>query len=675
MCGITGWIATREGESVSGAVVEAMRDALAHRGPDGVGLWVSPDRRVGLGFRRLAIVDLSPTANQPMVNSAEDGAIRVVFNGEIYNHRALRRELEAAGHVFTTDHSDTETILHGYELWGEDVVSHLHGMFGLAIWDARRRRLFLARDRVGIKPLYFAWVPGGFVFGSEIKALLAHPKLSAEMEPTSVYHYLSFLTTPAPLTMFKGIWKLPAGWRASVGVDGAFAADRWWDALPGRGDDAAEIARLSGAALRDYAVRRTRELLDAAVEKRMMSDVPFGVLLSGGIDSSTNVALMSKHMSMPVRTFTVGFERHEKWNELEYARDVAREFATDHHEVIVGERAMRDYLPSLVYSQDEPIADWVCIPLYFVSKLVRDSGTVVVQVGEGSDEQFCGYRSYMAHLKMYERYWTPFSRLPSLARRSAAQLGEWLGALDDRHDRYWDVLVRAGLDREPFWSGATVFSESRKRRFVDRSRLERLTIPRELAATGLLPETYGEPDSYGIVRSFFDRLDAEAPGSDILTRMIYSEFKLRLPELLLMRVDKIGMSVSIEPRVPFLDHALVELTMNLPLDVKVGDGVSKSLLKQAVRGLIPDRIVDRPKMGFGAPMSEWLREDFGAAVDASFRGSRFFDLFPASRPRVLDLLARHREGRGDHALPLWTLFNAVAWFDWWIDKRREARVA
>jgi asparagine synthase (glutamine-hydrolysing) len=675
MCGITGWLATRDTENVSGAIVEAMRDALAHRGPDGVGLWVSPDRRIGLGFRRLAIVDLSQTANQPMVNGAEDGAIRVVFNGEIYNHRALRRELEAAGHVFTTDHSDTETVLHGYELWGEDVVSHLHGMFGLAIWDGRRRRLFLARDRVGIKPLYFAWVPGGFVFGSEIKALLAHPLLSAEMEPISVYHYLSFLTTPAPLTMFKGIWKLPAGWRASVGTDGTFAADRWWDALPGRGDDAAEIARLSGPALRDYAVRRTRELLDAAVEKRMMSDVPFGVLLSGGIDSSTNVALMSKHMSMPVRTFTVGFERHEKWNELEYARDVAKEFATDHHEVIVGERAMRDYLPSLVYSQDEPIADWVCIPLYFVSKLVRDSGTVVVQVGEGSDEQFCGYRSYMAHLKMYERYWTPFSRLPSLARRSAAQLGEWLGALDDRHDRYWDVLVRAGLDREPFWSGATVFSESRKRRFVDRSRLERLAIPRELAAAGLLPETYGEPDSYGIVRSFFDRLDAEAPGSDILTRMIYSEFKLRLPELLLMRVDKIGMSVSIEPRVPFLDHALVELTMNLPLDVKVGDGVSKSLLKQAVRGLIPDRIVDRPKMGFGAPMSEWLKEDFGAAVDASFRGSRFFDLFPASRPRVLDLLARHREGRGDHALPLWTLFNAVAWFDWWIDKRREARVA
>ena len=673
MCGITGWITTRESDRVQPGVLERMRDTLAHRGPDGTGLWTSHDRRVGLAFRRLAIVDLSPSANQPMEN--EDGSVRIVFNGEIYNHRVLRRELEAAGHRFRTDHSDSEAILHGYEEWGEDVVQRLQGMFAFAIWDSARRRLFLARDRVGIKPLYFAWIPGGFLFGSEIKSLLAHPELPAEMEPVSVYHYLSFLTTPAPLTMFRGVWKMPAGWRASVGLDGSFAAERWWDALPGRGDDAAEIARLSGPALRDFAVRRTRELLDASIEKRMMSDVPFGVLLSGGIDSSTNVALMSRHMSMPVRTFTVGFEEHARLNELPWARQIARQFHTDHHEVMVDERAMREYLPSLVYTQDEPIADWVCIPLYFVSKLVRDSGTIVVQVGEGSDEQFCGYRSYMAHLKMFQKYWTPFSRLPSLARRSAAQIGEWLGALDERHDRYWDVLVRAGLGREPFWSGATVFSESSKRRLVDRSRMEGLAVPSALAATGMLPASYGEADSFGVVRSFFERLDTESPGSDILTRMIYSEFKLRLPELLLMRVDKIGMSVSIEPRVPFLDHELVEFTMNLPLDVKVGDGVSKSLLKQAVRGLIPDEIIDRPKMGFGAPMAEWLRAGFGGAVQASFSASRFFDSFPADRARALGLLSRHREGRGDFALPVWTLFNAVAWFDWWIDKRREARVA
>ena len=673
MCGIAGWLEGSESASVDPAVLAAMRDSMTHRGPDGAGLWASPDRRVGLAFRRLAIVDLSPAANQPMEN--EDGSIRIVFNGEIYNHARLRRELAQRGHRFRTDHSDTEAIVHGYEVWGEDVVHHLEGMFAFAIWDARQNRLFLARDRVGIKPLYFTWARRAFLFASEIKALLAHPDVSADVEPVSAYHYLSFLTTPAPLTMFRGIYKVPAGYRASVGLDGTFAADRYWDALPGQGDDVAELRTLSGRALRAHAVRRTGELLDAAVEKRMMSDVPFGVLLSGGIDSSTNVALMTRHLNLPVRTFTVGFSDHDRLNELEYARKIAALFRTEHHEVMIGERDMREYLPSLVYSQDEPIADWVCIPLYFVSKLVRDSGTIVAQVGEGSDEQFCGYRSYMGYIAMYRRYWRRFGRLPRFAKRSAAGVAHWLTRVDDRHDRYLDVVYRAGTGREPFWSGATVFSESRKGRLIDRSRLAPLNPPEALERTGMLPPAYRRADSYEIVRSFFERLDARSPGADILTRMIYSEFKLRLPELLLMRVDKIGMSVSIEPRVPFLDHKLVEFTMNLPMDVKLGDGTSKSLLKEAVRGLIPDEIIDRPKMGFGAPMAEWLRSDFGRAVTAELESTRFFDRFPADRRKILDMLRRHREGKADFALFVWTFYNAVAWFDWWVDKRREARVA
>ena len=369
---------------------------------------------MGLGFRRLAIIDLSTDANQPMTN--EDGTVQVVFNGEIYNHLSLRRELLEKGHRFKTDHSDTEVIVHGYEEWGEAVVERLAGMFAIGIWDAKRRRLFLARDRIGVKPLYFSWTPHGFLFASEIKALLAHPAVERDVEPRSVYHYLSFLTTPAPLTMFRGVFKMPAGCRAFVLPDGTMKAEVYWDALPGRGDDLPELRRLSGKALREYAVRRTKELFEAAVEKRLMSDVPFGVLLSGGIDSSANVAVMSKLMDRPVRTFTVGFSEHEHLNELDWARKVARHFGTDHHEVMVDEAAMREYLPSLVFSQDEPIADWVCIPLYFVSKLVRDSGTVVVQVGEGSDEQFSGYRSYLMYLDMYRRFWRPFSRLPAAAR-------------------------------------------------------------------------------------------------------------------------------------------------------------------------------------------------------------------------------------------------------------------
>jgi asparagine synthase (glutamine-hydrolysing) len=673
MCGIVGWLSTSAAQPVDPQVLSRMRDTMVHRGPDGDGLWLSPQREVGLAFRRLAIVDLSTTANQPMTN--EDGTVQVVFNGEIYNHLALRRELLQKGHRFRTDHSDTEVIVHGYEEWGAGVVERLHGMFAIGVWDAHQRRLFLARDRIGIKPLYFAWTTRAFVFASEIKALLPHPDLRADVEPTSVYHYLSFLTTPAPLTMFRGVYKMPAGCRAFVAPDGAMRAETYWDALPGRGEDLPELQRLSGPALRDYAVRRIHELFTAAVEKRLMSDVPFGVLLSGGIDSSANVAVMSQLMDRPVRTFTVGFSDHEHLNELQWARRVAREFKTDHHEILVDEKAMSEYLPSLVYSQDEPIADWVCIPLYFVSKLVRDSGTIVVQVGEGSDEQFCGYRSYMAYLEMYRRFWRPFARLPGAARGAAAAVARGLTGIVDTRDAYLDLIDRAGRRREPFWSGATVFSETRKARLVDRERLEPLAVPAAMRGSGLLPEPFARPDSYEIVRSFFDRIDSAAPGSDVLTRMIYSEFKLRLPELLLMRVDKIGMSVSIEPRVPFLDHVLVELTMNLPMEAKVAGSAAKSLLKQAVRGLLPDDVIDRPKMGFGAPMLQWLRGNFGESVRAELQATRFFDRFPAKRGAVLDMLDRHRAGSADFSLYVWTIYNAVAWFDYWVDGGREARVA
>jgi asparagine synthase (glutamine-hydrolysing) len=673
MCGIVGWLSTTAAQPVDAGVLGRMRDTMTHRGPDGEGLWTSAERHVGLAFRRLAIVDLSATANQPMTN--EDGSVEVVFNGEIYNHLALRKELLAKGHTFKTDHSDTEVIVHGYEEWGAGVVERIHGMFAIGIWDVKERRLFLARDRVGIKPLYFAWSRSAFLFASEIKALLAHPEVTADVEPRSVYHYLSFLTTPAPLTMFRGIFKMPAGCRAYVKPDGSMKAEAYWDALPGRGDDLAELRKLSGKALREYVVRRTRELFEAAVEKRLMSDVPFGVLLSGGIDSSANVAVMSKLMDRPVRTFTVGFSDHAHLNELGWARRVAKHFRTDHHEVMVDEKAMREYLPSLVFSQDEPIADWVCIPLYFVSKLVRDSGTIVVQVGEGSDEQFSGYKSYMMYLDMYRRYWRPFSRLPRVARRTAAAMARGLFGVTDTQDNHLDVVDRAGRDREPFWSGAMVFPESRKARLVDRSRLEPLVVPAEMVGSGLLPEAWGRADSYEVVRSFFDTIDKAAPGTDVLNRMIYSEFKLRLPELLLMRVDKIGMSVSIEPRVPFLDHLLVELTMNLPMELKVEGGVAKSLFKEAVRGVLPDDVIDRPKMGFGAPMAEWLRGPFGEAMRAELVSSRFFERFPARRHAVVDMLDRHRHGRAEFALYVWTIYNAVAWFDYWVDKSREVRVS
>jgi len=668
MCGIVGWLSTSEAAPVEPDRLLAMREALQHRGPDGEGLWVSRDRRAGLAFRRLAIIDLSPDAGQPM--ASEDGRTHLVFNGEIYNHLALRRELESRGHRFRTDHSDTESILRGYMEWGEGVFDRLHGMFAVGIWDQTARHLVLARDRIGVKPLYFAWTSAGFLFASEIKALVRHPGITPELEDVAAYHYLSFLTTPAPLTMFRGIYKLPAGHRVCVDLAGTMRAERYWDALPGQGPDAAELSHLKGAARDDFANRRVLELLDDAIRVRLMSDVPFGVFLSGGIDSSANVALMSRQMSQPVRTFTVGFSDHAHLNELEWARRVARHYGADHSEVMVDEAAMKSYLPSLVHSQDEPIADWVCIPLYFVSKLARDSGTVVVQVGEGSDEQFCGYTSYMAYLEMYKRYWRPFSLLPRPLRKAMAGLAGAAMGVDDRHDLYLDAVVRAGLEREPFWSGAHVFPETRKVRILDRNALTPAKLHPDLQASGLAPPGISHPDSYEVVRAFFARLDAHRPDADILTRMTYSELKLRLPELLLMRVDKIGMSTSIEPRVPFLDHRLVEFTMSIPMQMKLAGGGAKALLKRALRGLLPDDVIDRPKMGFGAPMAQWLRGEFGREVEATLQATRFFDSFPATRQLVSEMLALHRAGRRDCSLYVWTFYNAVAWFDHWIDGDR-----
>ena len=646
MCGITGWL-SRRGQ-VRQSVVDDMRDALAHRGPDGAGTWCGTDGTIGLGFRRLAIIDLSPAASQPMTN--EDGSLHLVFNGEIYNHAALRQQLQERGHVFRSDHSDTETILHGFEEWGADVVHALDGMFALAIYDSVARRLFIARDRVGVKPLYFTEIDGGeFLFASEIKALLRHPSVSRDVDPWALYHYLSFLAAPAPLTMFKGIHKLPAGYRGFIDADG-LRLERSWDAVPAEADQ-------SGGPGASEARTEVRRLLEAAVRKRLMSDVPFGVLLSGGIDSSLITALMAREMSRPVRTFTVGFSDHQRLNEVDEARAVAREFHTDHHEVMVAERDMAAYIPELVTTQDEPLADWVCVPLYFVSRLVRDSGTVVVQVGEGSDEQFCGYASYMGYLRLYQRYWLPYRRLPAGFRRGAAAVAAAVARRLDRGSLYADIGARAAHDREHFWGGAVCFWESDKATLLNRSQ-----FAGPGAAIG--PPSFATADTLAVVRHHLDALDRVWPGTDVLARMTYLEFKQRLPELLLMRVDKITMSTSVEARVPFLDYRLVEYTMGLSQAVKLDGGV-KGLLKQVARGIIPDAVIDRPKMGFGAPMSEWLRGEFGREAEATvlrsgLRGRGFFDY-----DRIARLFAAHRAGR-DRSLQIWTLYNLTAWYNRWI---------
>ena len=665
MCGIAGILRLGGPGGRPDALLRAMAGAMAHRGPDGDGIWVSDDGRAGLAHRRLAIVDLTAAAGQPMSN--EDGTVWVTFNGEIYNHLALRGELVKAGHRFKTDHADTEVLVHGYEEWGLDgLAERLDGMFAFGLWDEGRGVLSLVRDRVGVKPVYFTKLPGAFLFASEIKALFSEPAVPRDLDEAALNHYLSFMVAPAPLTMFKGVFKLPAGHLLEIDRAGNMQARRYWNAVPGRGVDAQALAGLEGAERGRIYTAGIRRRLEKSIEKRMMADVPFGVFLSGGIDSSANVALMSRLMDRPVETFTVGFKDHPRLNELDYASRVAREFSTNHHEVLIDENDMMGYLDDLVHHQDEPLADWVCIPLYFVSKLASESGVKVVQVGEGSDEQFCGYDSYMTYLRTHRSFWEPYMRwVPASMRRALGFAARAGAGLCSAFERPAEVLIRAGQERELFWSGANAFWTVHKDRLGGVRGLSGGSLE-SLAAAGLDVAGLTDSDSGAVIDGFMAPFDRDHPGADFLTRMIHSEFRLRLPELLLMRVDKITMSTSIEGRVPYLDHELVDFTMDIPMSWKVDGFRPKALFKEAVRDLLPADIVNRPKMGFAAPMREWMRGQFGRRAEARVLGSHLMERGYFNRSHVATLFRQHRQGRRDNALHLWTLFNLAAWHDHWI---------
>ncbi len=670
MCGIAGLFRTEGALGTNmplGPALDQMNRAMAHRGPDGDGIWVSDDQRVGLAHRRLAIVDLSADAAQPMSDDAH--SIYITFNGEIYNHLKLRVDLENKGHRFNTDHSDTEVLVHGYKEWGvEGLVKRLEGMFAFAIWDTKRRVLTVARDRIGIKPVYFTRAGGTFRFASEIKAILCDSAVTRQIDPNALNHYLSFMVAPAPLTMFQGIYKLPAAHIMEINDQGDLKAWRYWDAQPGQGIDPSEMAGLSDKAREQFYVDGIRSRLEAAIKKRMMSDVPFGVFLSGGIDSSANVALMNQFTDRPVETFTVGFKDHTHLNELDYARLIADKFKTNHHEVLIDEGDMMGYLDDLVHHQDEPIADWVCIPLYFVSKLARDNGVTVVQVGEGADEQFCGYDSWMTYLRFFEKFWDPYTKtMPGPIKKLMGSLGRSLApATRGRCGQIAEALHRAGTGQELFFSGANAFWNVHKNRLLNMSAAGASRIHDDLAGSGLDLTGIASPESGEVINGYFRDLADNHPNADHLTRMAFSELRLRLPELLLMRVDKISMSTSIEGRVPFLDHDLVEFTMDIPQAYKVRGGVKKHLLKQAVSDLLPDEIIHRKKMGFAAPVEQWLQGDFGREAEEKVLASPILRDGLLSKSYITERFREHREGKADHALHLWTLFNLTSWQDHWM---------
>jgi asparagine synthase (glutamine-hydrolysing) len=625
---------------VEEALVGRMRDRMTHRGPDDEGALLFDDGRGGFGFRRLSIIDLSEAGHQPMRGCAPQ-EVWVVFNGEIYNHARLREGLEQRGHVYSS-RTDTETILHLYEERGLDFVHDIEGDFAIALWDEARAQLVLVRDRIGVKPLYYYHKMGRFIFASEIKAILEHPSVVAEVDEESLYHYLTFLTSPPPRTLFRDIRKLPAGHMMVVKRDGEIQTRQYWDALPAEADPRrseedhrAEILRL----LRD------------SIRKRMMADVPFGVFLSGGVDSSTNVALMAEQMSRPVETFTVGFRQHEYLNELDSARRIARDFCTNHHEVIIGEEEMNRFLPGLIFHQDEPIADPVCVPLYYVAELARKSGTIVVQVGEGADEIFSGYDNYVRYLRIYEKFWRHAERVPGVARRTVSAAARPLLEATGRMRRGVELIRRLGADEPLFWGGAIVYDEAFKPRVLSKR------------MRGL----WRERSSLEAIEPYLRKIEEERPHSDFLSRMTYLELKLRLPELLLMRVDKMTMATSVEARVPFLDHHLVEYAISLPRALKVEGTSGKHILKRALEGVLPHDLLYSPKRGFGAPIREWFRNGLGASFDSSLMNSsiRRRDFFDYSF--IARLLEEHRRGTHDWSFHLWCLLNLSLWYERWID--------
>src|ERR1041385_6862122 len=493
MCGICGvWEYGATSGNVGRDLLVSMRDVMTHRGPDDAGELVFDEARGGFGFRRLSIIDLSKAGHQPMRGCTD--RVWLVFNGEIYNHEHLRKGLEQRGHLYAS-HTDSETILHLYEERGLDFVRDIEGDFGIAIWDEGRERLVLARDRAGVKPLYFYHANGRFIFASEIKALLKHPAVTAEINEEALYHYLTFLTTPAPQTLFRGVQKIPAGHMLVIERSGETRVTQYWDALP------PESAKTETS--EEAHQEKILELLRASIKKRMMADVPFGVFLSGGVDSSANVALMSELMTQPVRTFTVGFHDAVDLNELDGARALSQRYHTDHHEVIIGRDDMEKFLPELVFHQDEPIADPVCVPLYYVSKLARDSGTIVVQVGEGSDEIFGGYDWFRTYLRIEERFWRYAEKAPLAARRAFAAVGVPLAQKTFKKQKAGELIRRLGADQSLFWGGVSVFDDQTKSQVF----------------TTEMRSHYNGISTHDVVARHLDKIATARPDSDFAARM------------------------------------------------------------------------------------------------------------------------------------------------------------
>jgi asparagine synthase (glutamine-hydrolysing) len=629
MCGICGIFYPDRRRHLDREVLARMNGQIVHRGPDDAGFFVEDN--VGLAMRRLSIIDLK-TGHQPISN--ETGTLWIVYNGELYNHTELRKDLQARGHQYRTN-SDTETIIHLFEEYGPAGLNRLRGMYAFAIWDRNQRSLFVARDRLGIKPLYYRYENGTFLFGSEIKAILAYQGAKAEFNRSTLSEYLAFGYLSSADTMYAGIQKLPPGHTLELGEDGRFKVSRYWD-LSVKPDEDDKPRR--------YYTDGYRDLLEQCVSSHLMSDVPLGVFLSGGLDSSAVAALTTKIRKEPIETFSVGYGE-EAFSELPFARQVAEHIGSRHHEVRLSREEFFQSLPKLIWHEDEPIVWPSSVSLYFVARLARQRVTVVL-TGEGSDETLAGYTRYAWTLanarmdRMYRRLAPAFVRR---AIRNGINASPLTAALHRKLEHTF--LVRDGECWDSFYFDNFYSAFSAK----DQAQL----LSDEMRAVA------GDP--YGNALKFW-----EASQGDLLHRLLYTDINTYLVELL-MKQDQMSMAVSIESRVPFLDHVLVEFTARIPEKYSIRGLAGKFILKSAVEDLLPRDIVYRQKMGFPTPWTYWLAgpqlDDLQRMLldERSLRRGFFNENY------LQQLFAEHRRGHRDHGNRIWRLLNLEIWMRVCID--------
>lgn len=628
MCGIAGALVTQSSDINVDLtpLVGRMIGAIRHRGPDDSG--VHEQGGIALGHARLSVIDLSDAGHQPMIT--DNGQARIVFNGEIYNFKELRAQLAEKGYHFKS-HTDTEVILNGYHHWGKEVFSHLRGMFAIALWDARSDELILARDRVGKKPLFYSWHEGLFLFGSEIKAILACPGFSRKPDLEAIHHYLSLQYVPAPWSAFEGVKKVPQASYMVVSRTGNISVEKYWQ-LP----DPREARHRPVQELQEELV----SMIDESVRLRMISDVPLGAFLSGGVDSSAVVAMMARHSNGRVKTFCIGFDEAE-YDERTYARMVAERYDTDHHEMVVRPNAM-EILPKLIWHYNEPFADPSAVPTYYVSEIARQHVTVALN-GDGGDESFLGYGRYKQCL---QTEW--ISRLPHSLRRFSTHLAKAIPLSMDRHRiprvaRRWLSYVSEKDSRRYAPSMAYFFEQDKISGYDEH----------------LIP--YLRSSSLDLLEQYFAQSHSYVGGA------AWADIHTYLPDDLLVKVDIASMAHSLEARSPLLDHTLMEWAARIPPAQKMVNGETKSILKSAMEPFLPHEVLYRPKMGFGVPIDHWLKvelKDFAYDTLLSTRARQRGLIKPEFVRMMLD---EHCAGFRFHHTRLWALLMLELWFEMWID--------